>query len=237
MNEHGVHDALHQEYHHMASWYDNFWASYLNATLLLPLQLIQQAIKTTKTTSPVTIVDVGCGTGEFLTRLEKSNSSSSNTILVGVEPSNQMLEQAYQKSSTIKWLNGPAESLPLENSSSNIICSTNAFHFFRDKKTALKEMDRVLIDSSSSNSSLGIITDWCADYWLVKCYHLIELLWWNGFKRYKERYPGPLTSKEIQQLVEDAGFVNVKVEKYRLRVFTFLFWGMQTITFNKKIKK
>ena len=42
------------------------------------------------------------------------------------------------------------------------------------------------------------------------------------------------TTREMRQLVEDAGFINITIQKYRLRVFTFLFWGMQTITFNKR---
>jgi ubiquinone/menaquinone biosynthesis C-methylase UbiE len=82
-----------------------------------------------------------------------------------------------------------------------------------------------------------IITDWCADYWLVRWYHFKERWWWNYWKGYQEEYPSPLPSTTMKRLVEEAGFANVSVTTYQVRVFYLFYWGMQTVTATKKIKK
>jgi ubiquinone/menaquinone biosynthesis C-methylase UbiE len=273
-----VFSALREEYRTMAPWYDWFWGSYLDITFEKPLDLVQCSIKgrasnkdndgvAESTTVIVTVADVGCGTGEFLTRLEQQQQQqfvpnddgrttnnkvqsaielSTNMILYGVEPSHEMLEQAKKKKyQTTRWIEAPAEELPLDNSSVDIVVSTNAFHFFRDQKGALSEMYRVLkedrIDQDSADAAAHtfscpslVITDWCADYWLVRLYHFRERLWWNYWKGYQEKYPGPLRSKNMELLVKEAGFSNVSIDTYQVRVFFLFYWGMQTITATKK---
>jgi len=78
-----------------------------------------------------------------------------------------------------------------------------------------------------------IITDWCADYWNVNLYHLLERLRWNVIWRYKDRYPSLLSSFELVGLLRMVGFCDVKCERYRVRVFGIFFWGMQTIRAKK----
>ena len=106
---------------------------------------------------------------------------------------------------------------------------------FFNKAKGLQEMFRVVKCQYDNNAPCLIITDWCADYWLVRLYHFMEHLWWDWWKGYqsKHNYPGPLQSRYMQQLVEEAGFSSVRVETYRVRVFTFFFWGMQTVTASK----
>jgi ubiquinone/menaquinone biosynthesis C-methylase UbiE len=234
-----IHEALIVEYREMARWYDRFWGDYLDKTLELPMRLCREAKrKLQNSRGPLTIVDVACGTGEFLKRF---SSSFHNNELVseqacnfcGVEPSREMLEQARQKflksnEANIRLLQGQAEALPLDACSVDIICSTNAIHFFGDKERALGEMYRAL----KPHSSL-IITDWCADYWLVRMYHFLEYLRWNVYHKFDKQYPGPLHSHRLLELVNKAGFYNVQLSTYRVRVFGFFFWGMQTVTASK----
>eukprot|EP00980_Cylindrotheca_fusiformis_P019507 scaffold6749_cov113-Cylindrotheca_fusiformis.AAC.7 len=181
--------------------------------------------------APARIVDVGSGTGEFLRRLGDACNDQDllNRKCIGVEPSKEMIAVAQKKfpsSSMVELKQGPAERLPLENSTTDVVVTTNAFHFFRNKQKALQEMKRILKD----NGSL-IITDWCNDYWIVKFYHLLERLRWNW--RFRERYPGPLTIAELFQLVDAEGFGNIESDKYRVRVFRIFYWGMQTIRAQK----
>ena len=63
-----MYDAVRVEYRDMAAWYDDFWRSYTNATLELPLIIATESLiqaQQRRTTSFV-LVDVGCGTGCFL---------------------------------------------------------------------------------------------------------------------------------------------------------------------------
>jgi ubiquinone/menaquinone biosynthesis C-methylase UbiE len=232
-NGDGVYDALQVEYRAMASWYDSFWGDYLTQTFPLPLRLVRMGIWEKQTA--VVVVDVGCGTGEFLRRLQDSlaEDEMKDVSCHGIEPSPEMLEQARAKSTQVNWAQATAESIPLEDSCADMVCSTNAFHFFRNKPVALQQMYRILKPTSSSNSGQSpslIITDWCADYWLVRFYHFLERLWWNSWHGFSHTYPGPLASYKLQRLVEDAGFTNVTVETYRVRVFVCCWWGMQTVT-------
>ena len=260
-----VYAAVQIEYKEMASWYDNFWKSYTDATLKIPLNDVVQHIHRNNNIREnnndgdddrFTIVDVGCGTGTFLRRLLdiisrrrfSSISSSSRhdenftrTIqLIGIEPSKEMLKEAHKKFDNEKDDEGegggksvilkqsPAEQLPLESDSANVIVSTNAFHFFRNKERSLHEMKRVL----KHNGTL-IITDWCNDYWIVKLYHFLEKIRWNW--RFKDKYPGPLTSCKLIDLVKSAGFCDdVEHTMYRVRVFGIFYWGMQTIMVTKR---
>ena len=236
-----IHEALVVEYRDMAKWYDRFWGDYLDKTLELPIKLCHEAKQRLQNNrGPLTIVDVACGTGEFLKRFSSSfpngeRMSEQACNFYGVEPSREMLEQARKKTmnyteANIRLLQGQAESLPLDACSVDIICSTNAIHFFGDKKRALEEMYRALKPQSSL-----IITDWCADYWLVRVYHFLEYLRWNVYHKFDKPYPGPLHSHRLVELVNNAGFYNVQLSTYRVRVFGFFFWGMQTVTASKTV--
>ena len=238
-----IHEALVVEYRDMAKWYDRFWGDYLDKTLELPMKLCREAMQRLQNSrDSLKIVDVACGTGEFLKRLASLKSFLLNRELLmpettcefcGIEPSREMLEQARNKflkyeDTKIKLLQGQAESLPLDESSVDILCSTNAFHFFGDKKRALDEMYRAL-----KPQGIMIVTDWCADYWLVQMYHFLEYLRWNVYHKFDEQYPSPLHSHRLLELVSNAGFYNVQLSTYRVRVFGLIFWGMQTVTASK----
>ena len=141
--------------------------------------------------APVTVVDVGCGTGTFLRRLadrllllDSGGGGSITANLVGVEPSREMLEEARKKfdrdivddDTAVKatFENFPAERLPLADGIADVVVSTSAFHFFGNRIRSLSEMERVLAPGGTV-----IIVDWCADHLLVRAYHLLERLRWD----------------------------------------------------------
>lgn len=247
-NNIGVYEALQAEYRDMAGWYDSFWRDYLTKTFQLPLRLVRTAILNQQernlrrgaNSDVLVVVDIACGTGEFLKRVigtlpaVETNRTTKVTFFYGVEPCHEMLEQARQKFRNVDktengvllaptWIECSAESLPLDNACADIVCSTSAFHFFRNKSRALFQMKRALKPDGQL-----IITDWCGDYLLVRLYHILELLRWNV--RFLHRYPGPLSSSKLCQAVVDAGFEQVKVETYTVCFWTVVVWGMQTVT-------
>ena len=232
----GVFDAVRLEYQRMASWYDWFWRSYTNETLKKPIYLAQQAMSKAANNNKFVLVDIGCGTGEFLKRLRQETTKNDVTgpivEYMGVEPSQEMLEKAHEKLkqfTDVSLQQSPAESLPFSQSIANIVASTSAFHFFRDKPQALQQMERILKPEGAL-----IITDWCNDYTIVKLYHLMERLRWN--LRFHEPYPRPLTSTQLLEMVKAAGFESVDLEKYTVQVW-LVDWGMQTITAKKLTAK
>uniref|UniRef100_A0A0G4GZ74 Methyltransferase type 11 domain-containing protein n=1 Tax=Chromera velia CCMP2878 TaxID=1169474 RepID=A0A0G4GZ74_9ALVE len=207
-------EDLKEEYAEMASSYDSFWSEYIDKTLQKPLSLAEAC-------NPNVLVDVGCGTGEFLKRVRVKKKK------IGVEPSKEMLAKAREKllgpgteeGNRVVLHNSSGESLPIPDCTADCVVCTSAFHFFKDKRKALAEMLRVLKPQGKL-----IITDWCLDFQIVRAYGLWELLKWGG------GYPKALTCKDLQELVEEAGFQEVSVSRYTVRFWVFVIWGMQTLT-------
>ena len=240
----GAFEALQFEYAAMAAWYDSFWSDYLNKTFQLPLQILMTRARSCSSIedsveeagikqrdSAVTVVDIACGTGEFVKRAKQSltkedDNEGEGFAFYGIEPCPEMLAEARQKDDDVQWIESAAEAVPLSDATADVVCSTSAFHFFRNKPLALSQMHRILRPGGQL-----IITDWCADYFLVRLYHCFELLRWNF--RFSHRYPGPLPSKTLRQLVEEAGYQDVRVETYTVRFWFAIIWGMQTVTATK----
>lgn len=89
-----------------------------------------------------TIVDVGCGTGRFAGALARKFGAR----VCGVDPSGKMLEAARSNGDDprVTFLEAPAEKLPLEDASADLIFLSMVYHHLRDKSAALSEFRRVL---------------------------------------------------------------------------------------------
>jgi len=90
--------------------------------------------------APSRVLDVGCGTGIFATRV---NAEIPGCNVLGCDLSEGMLAQARSRSGDISWIQGDATKLPLRDSSVDAVTCTEAFHFF-DQPVALAEFHRVL---------------------------------------------------------------------------------------------
>jgi ubiquinone/menaquinone biosynthesis C-methylase UbiE len=243
-----MYNAVRVEYRDMAVWYDDFWRSYTNATLTLPLGIvIDTLLQVAQQTTSFVLVDVGCGTGSFLRCLVdrlttiKVGMKMENIYLIGIEPSKEMLEVARKKfvnvndesdcTTTCKVTleNCTAERVLLNDNIADIVVSTNAFHFFRNKRRSLLVMQRLLKPKGTI-----IIVDWCADYTIVQLYHLLfERMRWN-WRRFGHEYPSPLTSVEFVNLVESIpGLQVIQHSSYQVRVFSIFLWGMQSIVIRR----
>lgn len=86
------------------------------------------------------VADVGCGTGILAARIERELTPE---IVYGCDPSSGMLERARARTSTVHWIQGAAETLPLEDGALDAVVTTEAFQFF-DQPAAVREFSRVL---------------------------------------------------------------------------------------------
>jgi len=82
------------------------------------------------------VLDVGCGTGEFLAVL-----SESGAIPTGLDPAEGMVALARDHGDAVV---GEAEHLPFEPASFDVVTAVNAFQFADDPVDALAEFSRVL---------------------------------------------------------------------------------------------
>jgi ubiquinone/menaquinone biosynthesis C-methylase UbiE len=89
-----------------------------------------------------TILDLGCGTGRFSEAL----ACHFGAVVVGIDPSVKMLEQARAKLQRggVEYQLGSAEAIPLPARSADVIFLSMSFHHFVDRRLAARECRRVL---------------------------------------------------------------------------------------------
>jgi ubiquinone/menaquinone biosynthesis C-methylase UbiE len=95
---------------------------------------------------PLTILDVGCGTGallrEMIVRVPYGES------YVGVDPAPNMIAVARRMSdSRITFVQAAAESLPFGDASFDLVVSTTSFDHWPDQQAGVDELARVVRDS------------------------------------------------------------------------------------------
>lgn len=86
------------------------------------------------------VLDVGCGTGILTERIWRDLQPE---LVYGCDPSSGMLEQARERSRDVRWLQGSAEHVPLDDGTLDAVVTTEAFQFF-DQPAALEEFARLL---------------------------------------------------------------------------------------------
>jgi ubiquinone/menaquinone biosynthesis C-methylase UbiE len=91
--------------------------------------------------TPSRILDIGCGTGRLLCRMQARWPLAG---LVGVDLSEGMVAHARQQIHRAQIYLAPAEHLPLENASVDLVTSTVSFHHWTDQAQGVCEAARVL---------------------------------------------------------------------------------------------
>ena len=101
-----------------------------------------------------TILDLGCGTGRFSEGL----ADYFDAEVVGIDPSNKMLDQARTKlrDRRVRYELGRAEAIPLPNGSVDLIFMSMSFHHFEDPMLAARECRRVLREGAIAFLRAGV---------------------------------------------------------------------------------
>jgi ubiquinone/menaquinone biosynthesis C-methylase UbiE len=88
------------------------------------------------------IVDVGCGTGRFCEPLAERFSAR----VLGIEPSEQMLEVARKKTTSgrVEFGRASADALPIGPASADTVFMSMVFHHLKDAGAVVQEFKRVL---------------------------------------------------------------------------------------------
>jgi len=100
-----------------------------------------------------TILDLGCGTGRF----SESLAAHFDAEVVGIDPSQKMLDQARTKlrDRRVRYQLGRGEAIPLANDSVDLIFMSMTFHHFEDPTLVARECRRVLRDGSAAVMRTG----------------------------------------------------------------------------------
>lgn len=189
-NKHSKKDIDH--FNHWSRTYDDSWiqryAGRVHAEML--------DVVTGEIAAPKTILDIGCGTGKLL---EKARSLHPSAQLIGIDPAEGMVELARGRLPSATIYLGVAESLPLADSSVDVVLSSISFHHWSDQLAALREIKRVL--RSGGCFCLGDIS---MPAWLAKLF----------------RHAGLRSPAATRRIFEKAGLA-VNVQR---RTFTRFIW-------------
>jgi ubiquinone/menaquinone biosynthesis C-methylase UbiE len=198
-------DPVVREYSRAAGDYDEKWAFYVDATT-------RQTMARIKVQPQDRVLDVGCGTGELLTRLAAKYPEAR---LAGLDPVPEMLKVARRKlSAKVELRVGWANELPWPDDSFDIVVSCNMFHYITHPVEAVREMERVLRPRGKM-----VITDWCDDYIACRvCNLYLRLTAKAHYKTYRQ--------SECASLLKEAGHVNPHIERYKISWL----WGLMTAT-------
>jgi ubiquinone/menaquinone biosynthesis C-methylase UbiE len=150
-----------QRFDQWSSTYEHSWLQRTffdrahQATLALAAGIVHQ---------PVSILDVGCGTGKLLRR---AHTYWPEAQLIGVDPANGMIEMAKRLTPGATFSIGMAEALPLQDASVDLALSTISFHHWQDQAAGLREIARVL-----RPGGYFILVDASFPEWLVRVVRL-----------------------------------------------------------------
>jgi ubiquinone/menaquinone biosynthesis C-methylase UbiE len=196
-------DPVVREFSAVARDYDKKWSFYVNSTTRETLARLQMR--------PTDwVLDVGCGTGELLTRLAAKYPASK---LAGLDPVPEMLNVAKGKlSADVDLRVGWANSLPWGDGTFDVVVSCNMFHYVTHPVAAIREMERVLRPGGQL-----VITDWCDDYLACRVCNLY--LRWTSHAHYKT-----YRQNECLALLKIAGHSDASIERYKISWL----WGLMT---------
>lgn len=151
------------------------------------------------------VLDVGCGTGALLDGIEGARKGNGGPRLAGVDLSYGMLAVARGKLSRRGALVvADAAGLPFPPARFDLVVSSSALHHWSEPLGALGEMARVLRPAGRV-----AITDWCGDRWVERLRSRIR-------RRHEHDRLRVYRSVELAALLEETGFVDVLVERWRI---------------------
>jgi ubiquinone/menaquinone biosynthesis C-methylase UbiE len=196
-------DPVVKEYARAAKDYDEKWAFYVEATT-------RETLKRLQVPPAGQALDVGCGTGELLSRIARQYPQAR---LSGIDPVPEMLAVAKKKlPEGVDFRVGYANALPWPDESFDVAVSCNMFHYITHPVPAIREMTRVL-----RRGGRLVITDWCDNYLACRiCNIYLRLTNRAYYKTYRQH--------ECLALLAEAGHPDIQIERYKINWL----WGLMT---------
>ena len=130
---------------HIASNYDTNYGydkPYTNYKIDQKAYSFKECVSNYYKDKTITILEIGCGTGEYTGRIGKLLPKSK---IIGIDISSNVLKIAQRKMKiqNVIFKNASAYNIPLRNNSVDVVCAFYALHHLNSKKV-LKEFSRVL---------------------------------------------------------------------------------------------
>jgi ubiquinone/menaquinone biosynthesis C-methylase UbiE len=138
------------------------------------------------------VLEVGCGTGNYSVALETTVGCS----CWGIDPFEQMLSRAKERSQTIQFRLGKAESLDFPTDFFNLVFSVDVIHHVNARSAYFREAYRVL----KEGGKICTATD---SEWIIRHRQPLATYFPETVERELKRYP---RIGELRALMESVGF-------------------------------
>ena len=203
----------------MSVSYDTIGADYAVHRSVHP-KLLRRLVALCDIRPPLRVLEVGCGTGNYVSSLAAITSAHCS----GLDPSSKMLDAARQKSTSVSWFQGFAESLPFPNGSYDFIYSVDILHHVQDRGAFFREAFRVL----AGDGWFVTATDSERTIRQRALFHYFPEAIEPEVARYPQagEIPQLLRSTGFQELYDETielGYVLSDSAPFERRVFSFLF--------------
>ena len=146
-----LHKSKRRALREFETWADSYDRSILNFMLFGPsckLMLAEVRKRAAKSRTTFRVLDIGCGTGTFLS---KCLAMGLNMEVTGLDMAYNMIYQARDKlgrsadnGSFALFTVGDAEHLPFDSGYFDMVTCANSFHHYPDQFQAVREMYRVI---------------------------------------------------------------------------------------------
>jgi ubiquinone/menaquinone biosynthesis C-methylase UbiE len=190
----------------LADHYDERWAHYVQRS-------VSRSLAALRVPADARVLDIACGTGVLLAQVQHLEPTARS---VGVDVTHAMLHVAAGRLRGLPLVQGSGDSLPFANASFDCVVTTSALHYVEQPAMMLAEMKRVLAPGGAA-----IITDWCADFATMR---VLDVGLRSVLRPLDRAHQRVLQATELTQLMREAGFATVTVERWKLDRF----WGMMT---------
>jgi ubiquinone/menaquinone biosynthesis C-methylase UbiE len=134
----------------MKAYYEEIAPDYVRYRRVHP-EVLRCLITTGSVHGDSRVLEIGCGTGNYICALRKSAGCN----CWGIDPSEQMLRQAMRRSPSVQISCGRAEKLKFPGQSFDLAFAVDVVHHITDRKRAFSEAARVL----RPRGRLCIVTD------------------------------------------------------------------------------
>lgn len=204
------HPQVRKHFGHLAKHYDQRWSYYVQRTL-------NEAVEALRISGDATVLDVGCGTGEF-ERLARERFGDAE--LIGVDVTPEMVAIAREKCramSGVAFFLAEAEGLPVASASVDAVVSCSMLHHVPEPEALLRECARVLRPQGEL-----VIVDWCRDFPHCRAAH-----YW--LRVAKPSYARMYRIAELRRLLEPMGFVVRETGRF----FVPPYFGMMRVSATK----
>jgi len=149
------------------------------------------------------LLDAGCGNAPMLTLLKEKWPDKE---YMGIDISQNMIDKAKERNlENVDFVVGDCENLPFEKETFDVIINSQSFHHYPNPEDFLKSAFNVL-----KNNGTLILRDNTSNNILIWLVNHIEMPIANIFGHGDVRI---YSIDEMKELVEDAGFKIIKLEK------------------------